>query len=89
MNLKKIYIGLRYNSRNDKAPKIHFKYYGYLSENILRLWEKNNIPIIKDDILMKTLKELHVGEEIPEELYLLIANIYKMLYKNGYLKEDF
>lgn len=84
---KKFFIGLKYDPFVDRAPKIQFKIQGPLSDKIINEFKKNNIPIFKDANLVNILKHLKIGEEIPEELYIVIANIYKVLYNNGYIKE--
>lgn len=84
---KKLFIGLKYEPFFDRAPKIQFKIQGSLSDKIIKEFKKNKIPIWKDANLVNVLKHLKVGEEIPEELYIVIANIYKVLYNNGYIKE--
>jgi type III secretion system FlhB-like substrate exporter len=50
--------------------------------------KKENIPLISDRILVSLLEQIPTGSEVPEELYIVIANIYRILYKNGYIKKE-
>ncbi len=86
MNFKKKNIGLKYNPYVDQAPKIHFKFTGFLPENIIREIKKKQIPIIQNSMLAEVLSKIEIQKEIPEELYLVISRIYKILYENGYIK---
>jgi flagellar biosynthesis protein len=88
MKNKNLYIGLKYNPPIDNAPNILFKFYAHKTDKLVVMLKKENIPIIKDKILVSILGQLPVGSEIPEELYIAIANIYKILYKNGYIKKE-
>ncbi|GIX43392.1 MAG: hypothetical protein KatS3mg129_3125 [Leptospiraceae bacterium] len=88
MKNKNIYIGLKFNPGYDNAPKILFKFYSFETDKLLTMFRKEKIPIIKDKVLVSILEQLPVGSEIPEELYFTIANIYKILYNNGYIKKE-
>ncbi len=85
---RNIYVGLRFRKEIDIAPKVVFKYYCFDTDNIMKILEKNKIPVIKDKMLVRLLEQIPLGMEIPEELYMVIAKIYKVLYKHGYIKEE-
>lgn len=86
MRKKNLYIGLKYRPNLDNAPRVLFKIYSNLSD-IINVFDNNGIPVYKDPILLSILEQLPVGKEIPEELYLIIAKIYRVLYKNGYIQK--
>jgi len=88
MKNKNIYIGLKYSPNVDNAPKVIFKFYSYQSDKIITMLKKENIPLISDRILVSLLEQIPIGSEVPEELYIVIANIYRILYKNGYIKKE-
>ncbi len=87
MGKRNLYIGLKYQKDIDSAPRIIFKYYSFNTDNIIKMLERYQIPVIHDRMLVRLLEQLPVGREIPEELYLVIAKIYKILYQHGYIKE--
>ncbi len=49
-----------------------------LAEEILDLARKHNITIHTDEELAKSLEKLSVGDEIPEELYTAVAEIFEL-----------
>ena len=88
MKNKNIYVGLKYNPNVDNAPRVLFKFYSFQSDKIITILKNENIPLISDRILVSLLEQIPTGSEVPEELYLIIANIYRILYKNGYIKKE-
>jgi flagellar biosynthesis protein len=88
MKNKNIYIGLKYSPNVDNAPRVLFKFCSYQSDKIITMLKKENIPLIRDRILVSLLEQIPTGSEVPEELYIVIANIYRILYKNGYIKKE-
>lgn len=51
-----------------------------LAEEILKLAKEHNIPIYENPELVKSLSQLSLGEEIPQELYLIIAQLIAFVY---------
>lgn len=66
---------LKYSSNKDTAPKIIALGKGEIAEKILESAKSNNIPIYKDTNLAHTLSMLNIGDEIPPELYEVVAQI--------------
>ncbi len=60
---------------HDAAPKIVAKGQGFIAENILKKSEEYDIPVIKDDRLLKMLDNINIGDYIPEELYEVVAEV--------------
>ena len=73
-------VALKYDQRRDKAPKIIASGKGSIAEKIIKKAREENIPIKKDKDVVQVLAELNIGEEIPEELYTVIAEILSFLY---------
>ena len=67
-------IALEYDP-NDIAPKVIATGSGHVAERILDEAKKENIPIHEDEKLAATLSKLDVGENIPPELYEVVAEI--------------
>ena len=59
----------------DKAPKVVALGKGKVAENIIRTADENDVPIHKDPELAHMLNLLELGEEIPPELYEVVAQI--------------
>lgn len=71
-------IALNYDKKN--APTISAKGTGKLAEQIIEFAKENNIPLMENRPLIELLLALDLGEEIPEELYLSVAEIIAFAY---------
>ena len=71
---------LGYDLEKDSAPKILAKGKSDIAEKILKKAEEKNIPIQTDKDLVKTLLALEIGQEIPVELYEVVAEILAFIY---------
>ena len=58
-----------------EAPTIVASGKGYVAENIIEEAKKHDVPVYKDDKLATLLTELEIGEQIPEALYDVVAQI--------------
>jgi flagellar biosynthesis protein len=79
-------ISIKYNIDGDNAPKITAKGQGWVAEKIISMAEKQNIPIKKDKDLMLLLEKIDVGQEIPESLYKIVAELLAWVY---HLNKDY
>ncbi|MBN2297125.1 MAG: EscU/YscU/HrcU family type III secretion system export apparatus switch protein [Deltaproteobacteria bacterium] len=80
-------VALRYNRGQDTAPKITAKGRGSIAEKILAIARENNIPIKQDKALLDALYRLDINEEIPEELYRVVAEVLAFVYRMNRLKK--
>lgn len=75
---------LRYDTAHDTAPRMVAKGKGELAERILVLAREHGIPIHEDPDLVRVLGALDLYDEIPPELYSVIAEILAYVYRmNG------
>jgi flagellar biosynthesis protein len=72
---------LQYNPGQDMAPKVLASGYGRVAEQILSLAKQNNIPVYDDPALAAALSTVNLGEEIPPELYLVVAEVLAYIYR--------
>ncbi len=79
-------VALQYGA-DDTAPVIVASGMGYLAEKIVGVAQENGVPIYEDDSLATTLSQLQLGQEIPEELYQAIVEIYVYFLKFDPAKE--
>ncbi|WP_394200774.1 EscU/YscU/HrcU family type III secretion system export apparatus switch protein [Shewanella waksmanii] len=63
-----------------KAPTVTAQGEGLLAEEIIALAEEAGVFIHKDPNLSAFLQKLELGEEIPKELYVLIAELIAFTY---------
>lgn len=68
-------IALRYNPENNNSPEIIAKGVGLISDKIIEKAKESNIPIFHDPELAETLISFNLGDEIPPELYEVVAEI--------------
>ena len=80
-------VALKYERGKDAAPKLVAKGRGPLAEKILALARQNKIPIEQDSTLMEALYRLDINEEIPEELYQVVAELLAFIYRMNALKK--
>lgn len=71
----KFATALKYNSDEDLAPKLIAKGQGFVAEKILEKASEQDIYIHKDEYLANQLMQLEIQDEIPSELYEVIAQI--------------
>ncbi|WP_404338979.1 EscU/YscU/HrcU family type III secretion system export apparatus switch protein [Pseudoalteromonas mariniglutinosa] len=71
-------IGLLYEAGH--SPKISSKGFGELADDIIKAAEEKGILIHQDEALASTLSHLELGEEIPKELYYVIAELIAFSY---------
>jgi flagellar biosynthesis protein len=80
-------VALKYERGKDAAPKITAKGRGAVADKILALARENRIPIEQDSTLMEALYRLDINEEIPEELYQVVAELLAFIYRMNALKK--
>jgi flagellar biosynthesis protein len=78
MDKTKSAIGLLYDG--SAAPTVTVKGFGELAEQIIQLAQEKEILIHEDKLLSETLKTLELGQEIPKELYIIIAELIAFSY---------
>jgi len=66
---------LRYDPQKNSAPEIVALGKGETAEKIIEKARQNDIPVYEDKELAHTLSFFKIGDEIPEELYEVVANI--------------
>lgn len=71
-------VALKYDGKN--APKVTAKGSGITAEQILAIAEQHNIPLQTEPELARILAQVPLGEEIPRELYIAVAEIIAFAY---------
>jgi flagellar biosynthesis protein len=73
-------ISIQYNQDGDRAPKVTAKGKGSVAEKIIAIAKEQNIPIKRDKDLMVLLEKIDIGQEIPDSLYKIIAELLAWVY---------
>ena len=74
-------VSLQYKKGRNAAPKVTAKGQGWVAENIIKMAKENNIPIREDKDLLHLLSEIDVGQEVPESLYKVVAELLAWVYQ--------
>ena len=81
-------VALRYDHLSDKAPVVAAKGQGELAEIIKELAREHGIPIQEDKQLADYLTALDLYEEIPPQLYVVVAEILAFIYRMNHKYEN-
>ncbi|WP_226665723.1 EscU/YscU/HrcU family type III secretion system export apparatus switch protein [Metabacillus litoralis] len=82
-------IALKYNVDKEEAPLVIAKGQGLVADEILETAKKNQVHIQEDPALLELLSKLEIHQQIPEELYEAVAEIFAFVYKmESELQED-
>lgn len=68
-------VALKYSPEKNNAPEVITMGKGEIAEQIVKKAKENDVPIYQDEKLAQTLSRLKIGEEIPPELYDVVAEI--------------
>jgi flagellar biosynthesis protein len=74
-------VALKYERYKDSAPKVVAKGKGVIAEKIIEVAKQYGVYLKEDPTLVEVLSGLELYEEIPEELYKVIAEIFALIYQ--------
>jgi flagellar biosynthesis protein len=74
-------VALRYDPEGGGAPRVIASGQRKIAEQILAEARKHQIPIQDDPALTAALASVNLGEEIPPELYPVVAEILAYIYR--------
>ena len=72
---REIVAAIQYNEEKDHAPRVVAQGKGEIAEKIKSVAQAHDIPTYKDEKLAEQLYNLSIGDEIPAELYHVVAEI--------------
>ena len=71
-------VALQYDGQS--APRVTAKGHNRVAEEILALAREHNVPLQENAELAGLLAKLDLGEEIPEALYVAVAQVIAFAY---------
>jgi flagellar biosynthesis protein FlhB len=80
VNPTHVAVALKYDDALMDAPTVVAKGAGPLAAQIRRVAEESKVPIMRDVPLARTLFDLEVDAEVPEELYEAVAVVLRWVY---------
>ncbi|HPX50157.1 MAG TPA: EscU/YscU/HrcU family type III secretion system export apparatus switch protein [Deltaproteobacteria bacterium] len=81
-------VALKYERGKESAPKVTAKGRGSVAEKMLAIAREHNIPVKQDKTLLDALYCLDINEEIPEDLYRVVAEVLAFIYRMNRMKAD-
>ena len=77
---RKTAVALRYPP-DAEAPLIAATEKGILAERMIEIARENKIPVVEDEMLANVLSVQQIGQCIPEETWLAVAQIFAYIQK--------
>jgi flagellar biosynthesis protein len=74
-------VALRYSKGQENVPVVVAKGQGLVAESIIRKAQESGIHIHEDPSLVEVLSKLDLDEQIPSELYELVAEVLSFVYR--------
>ncbi len=72
---------LQYDQGQGGAPRVVASGRRKIAEQILAEAKKHNIPVYEDPALTAALATVNLGDEIPPELYRVVAEVLAFVYR--------
>jgi flagellar biosynthesis protein len=79
--LPKKAVAVRYEAGRDRAPRVVAKGERLLAERILELAREHGVTVHEDPDLVGLLAKLDIDREIPESLYVAMAEVLAFVYR--------
>ena len=77
---KKKAVAVKYQPKIDDAPKVIAKGQGKVAEKIIEIAKEHQLYIHNDPDLIEVLSQLDINEEIPPDLYIVMAELLAFVY---------
>ncbi|MBQ6773554.1 MAG: EscU/YscU/HrcU family type III secretion system export apparatus switch protein [Synergistaceae bacterium] len=74
-------VAVKYDNKQMRAPQVVAKGEGFIARKIVERAIEADVPIVEDAALVSALISLELGEEIPAELYEVVARVLAWVYK--------
>ncbi|WP_223066758.1 EscU/YscU/HrcU family type III secretion system export apparatus switch protein [Paenibacillus caui] len=81
-------VALKYDPGVHEAPIVSAKGRGHLAQQILDKAKEHGIPVQEDVALVEVLSKLDLDQQIPAELYTLVAEILSFIYRSDLAAKD-
>ncbi|AFC31897.1 FlhB domain-containing protein [Paenibacillus mucilaginosus 3016] len=75
-------VALKYDKEAGGAPKVVAKGKGRVAEAIVEKAKESGVMIQEDPSLVEVLSKLDIDQEIPPELYQLVAEVLSFVYRS-------
>jgi len=72
---QKIATAIKYDPKEQVAPALVAKGKGIVADNIIKTAEEHQVQTYEDEKLSNQLYQLSIGDEVPPELYTVVAQV--------------
>jgi flagellar biosynthesis protein len=73
-------VALSYDATIKSVPKVVANGKGMVAVNIIEKAKEHHLPIQEDASLVELLSQLQINENIPEQLYEAVAEVFAFIY---------
>jgi|Deesub1362B_J571_1020462.scaffolds.fasta_scaffold01498_5 FlhB-like protein len=73
-------LALKYDEKQDIAPRVVAKGAGKIAEEIENLAAEHGVPIVNDRLLLDLLYPVEPGQVVPEEFYEPVARLLAWIW---------
>ena len=74
-------VALKYRDGEDAAPRVVAKGKAQIAEKILEVAEAHGLHIHRDADLVEVLEKVELDQQIPLEVYAVVAEIFAYIYR--------
>ncbi|MFT7433607.1 MAG: flagellar biosynthesis protein [Alphaproteobacteria bacterium] len=74
-------VAIKYDKGQNSAPHVSAKGRGVLAAKIIAIAKEHDVPIHSDADLVEILDKVEIEQEIPLEVYTIVAEIFAYIYK--------
>ncbi|MFT9847877.1 EscU/YscU/HrcU family type III secretion system export apparatus switch protein [Aneurinibacillus sp. REN35] len=78
---RKSAVALRYTPGEAEAPRVVAKGKGFTADKILEQAKEHGVAVQQDPSLVQVLSNLELNEQIPVELYQVVAEVLAFVYQ--------
>ena len=80
---RQVAVALGYRGEEGNAPTVKAKGKGLIAEQIIATAREHGVPIQSDPDLVEVLAALDLDMEIPEEIYVVVAELLAFVYRTN------
>lgn len=74
-------VAIRYDGKDDNAPRVVAKGAGFVADQILAAAAKHTVPVVQNRTLTAMLMAVELDREIPPALYQAVAEVLAHVYR--------
>jgi flagellar biosynthetic protein FlhB len=81
-------VAIEYDEQAMNAPVVTAKGQDFMAQRIIELAKEAGVPVMRNVPLARSLYQVELGEEVPEELYEAVAEVLNWVYQLAQVQEN-